>query len=358
MEAEKIVFDLVDTMSSPVFIARQEDDKYFQSYMNKAMSKLLSKDIQEAALKDKSDSNEQEEVSNVELHKELEQLIFSYLQERTDSYIMYDVEIFDKFYSIVFNKKDKNVFVVFIENKVEDFFNNITFHDLSQACNAIVVVIDSKGTVIDVNECFLDLVEMDKDSVFGKSFFENFVPGDQKTLHGYFQNILEHDDHHQHFVTPLKGENTQTYRINWQISKIVKNNHTYVIAVGSDISKFIDENSALKKQLKSIKIGFDYFPFAVGYMNAKGRFTKMNPRFMKMFRIDKDDKDITFDKIPILKKSIDFNEMNEHIKLIKEMNYKVDYKTKEKTKQLKIDIRLLTGSKESSKFYIVVAQKI
>lgn len=40
------------------------------------------------------------------------------------------------------------------------------------------------------------------------------------------------------------------------------------------------------------------------------------------------------------------------------MSYKIDFLLKGKPVKLKVDIRLLSGSKESSKFYIVVAQKI
>lgn len=357
MEAEKIVFDLVDTISSAVLIVEENDDKkYSQSYMNKAMKRFLNHDTQKKEVKEEGEADK---AVAVKLPEELQKLLLNYSQEtEADSYLMHDVDIFDRSFNVIFNKKEKSVLIVFNENKLEDIFNNITFHDLSQACNAIVVVLDEQGSVVDTNECFLELVGMEKESVLKKSFFENFIPGDKEKLDGYFQNIIQNDEHHQHFVTPLKGDKDELYRINWQVSKILKSNHIYIIAVGSDISRFLNENSALKKQLKSIKIGFDYFPFGVGYMNAKGRFTKINPRFMKMFNIDKDDKDVTFDKIPALKQSIDFNEMNEHIKLIKEMSYKVGYKIKEKTKQLKVNIRLLTGSKENAKFYIVVAQKI
>lgn len=347
MEAEKIVFDVLDTISSPVLIVEEDDKKYSQSYMNKAMSKLLNHDTQE------------KKATNIELPETLKKLLLRYSQETaSDSYLMHDIEIFNRLYNIVFNKKEKSILVIFSENKLEDFFNNITFHDLSQACNAIIVVLDDKGSIVDMNECFLDLVGMDQESVLKKSFFESFIPGDKEKLDGYFQDIIQNDEHHQHFVTPLKGKKEDTYRINWQVSKIVKNNHTYVIAVGSDISTFLNENSALKKQLKSIKIGFDYFPFAVGYMNAEGCFTRVNSRFMKTFHIDKDDKDIRFDKIPILHNSINFNEMNKHIILIKDMSYKVEYKIKDKIKHLKVDVRLLTSSKKNTKFYIVVAQKI
>lgn len=346
MEAEKIVFDLVDTVSSPVIIVEENDDKkYSLSYMNKVMDELLKQESTDKA-------------ESVELPETLQMLLLKYSKEtELDSYLMHDVDIFDKCYNIAFNKKDKKILILFNESKPENLFNDITFHDLSQACNAIIVVLDEKGSIVDMNDCFLELVGMKKESVLKKNLFESFIPGDKEQLDGYFKDILQNDDHHQHFVTPLKGKD-DTYRINWQVSKIVKNKHTYIIAVGSDISKFINENSALKKQLKSIKIGFDYFPFAVGYMNGEGRFTKVNPRFMKIFHIHKDDKDVTFNKIPVLKNGIDFDDMNKHIKLIKDMSYKVEYKTKEKTKYLKVDIRLLTGSKETTKFYIVVVQKI
>lgn len=349
MEAQELLFNIVEGISSAVLIVEQkEDSKYSQSYMNKVMSKLLRQESNGLEAKKKSSSSDG-------FPKVLQQLLERYENEAsTDSYTMHDVEIFNKFYNIVFNKKEKYIFIVFSENRAEEFFNNVTFHDLSQSCNAIVVVIDDQGNVADMNSCFLELVGKDRESVCNKNFFESFIPGDREKLDGYFEHILSNDDHHQHFVTPLKGAYDNIYKINWQVSKIKKNDHTFVIAVGSDISKFINENSELKKQIKSIRIGFEYFPFAVGYMNAKGCFTRMNPRFMEMFNISKEDEDVTFDKVSLLSQNIDFNEMNEHIKLIKEMSYKID----SKDAKLKVDIRLLTGSKKSSKFYIVVAQKV
>jgi len=152
----------------------------------------------------------------------------------------------------------------------------------------------------------------------------------------------------------LRSASGKAYKINWQISKITKNEHSFVIAVGSNVTKFVQENRGLKKELNSIKVGFDYFPFAIGYMNAQGNFTKMNPRFMKMFHIAKNRLEISFDDVPLFKKYIGFKKMSESVKLLKEVHYKLNYKDL----NIKVDVRLLKGKKESSKFYIVVVQRV
>jgi hypothetical protein len=84
----------------------------------------------------------------------------------------------------------------------------------------------------------------------------------------------------------------------------------------------------------------------------------MNPSFMKMFRIKDENKKIKFDQIPVLKKNIGFEKMNEHVKLIKEMSYKLKYIIKGETVNLKVNIKMLSGKQKASKFYIVVAQKV
>ena len=50
--------------------------------------------------------------------------------------------------------------------------------------------------------------------------------------------------------------------------------------------------------------------------------------------------------------------MSEHIKLIKEMSYKINHTVGDRTVKIKVDIRMLSGKNESSKLYIVVAQKV
>ncbi|MDA3907458.1 MAG: PAS domain-containing protein, partial [Sulfurimonas sp.] len=255
-------------------------------------------------------------------------------------------------------KNSNNIFVTFIEISIDKLFENITFHDLSGACNAIVVVLDAHGKLIDMNECFLNLVGMEKEEVYKKSFFETFIPGDVKVLNNYLTRLMTKESPHQQFVTPMKGLNNEIYRINWQVSKVVKQNQNFIIAVGSDISKFVQQNSNLKKQIQSIKVGFDYFPFGIGYMNAKGEFIKMNTSFLKMFRIKDEINKIGFDQIPVFKNSIGFLKMQEHIKLIKEMSYKVDHIIKGEAVKLKINIKMLSGKQEASKFYIIVAQKV
>ena len=346
MEAKDLLFDVVNSLASPIVLLEDKDNEYSILYANEVMQKLL-------------ETQESTESTESQLTGEFLTLMNSYKDESdSDSFILHDVEIFGKLFNINFNKNSNRLFIKFREITIDKLFENITFHDLSGACNAIVVVLNEEGKVIDMNECFLNFVGMKKEDVYAKNFFETFIPGDMKILNHYLEDLMSKESASHHFVTPMKGANEDVYKINWQVSKIVKQNQNFIIAVGSDISQFVEQNNDLKRQIQNIKVGFEYFPFSIGYMNADGVFTKMNPGFKKMFRIKDEISKIEFDKIPLFKKSIGFDKMSEHIELIKEMSYKIDHKVGDKSVKIKVDIRMLSGKKESSKLYIVVAQKV
>ncbi|WP_373004032.1 PAS domain S-box protein [Sulfurimonas sp.] len=352
MEPKDLLFDVVNTLSSPIILLDTKDTEYTIIYVNEEMQRLLEN---EAA----QEIQEDEEPKELSLTNDFLNLLSSYKNEsNSDNFTLYDVEVFGKIYNINFSKNSNHLFITFIEISIERLFENITFHNLSGACSAIVVVLDAQGKLIDMNDCFLNSVGMTKDEAYEKPFFETFIPGDMELLNHYLEELMTNESPHQQFVTPMKGIDDEVFRINWQVSKVVKQDQNFIIAVGSDISKFVEQNSNLKKQIQSIKVGFDYFPFAIGYMNVKGEFIKMNSSFLKMFRIKDEGKKISFDQIPLFKKSIGFIKMQEHIKLIKEMSYKVDHIVRGETVKLKINIKMLSGKQETSKFYIVVAQKV
>ena len=353
MESSELVFSVIDTMSEPVLVLENnESGVWLYSYANQFMNKLLNT----ASESEPSEDTAKKDLP--EIDSSLIKILKSYEELASDSCTLNEVEVFGAIYNIHFNKNEKYLFANFIEIKPSELFDNISFNDLSGACNAIVVILDNMGSIVDINECFSNIVGMKKEEALGKSFFETFIPGNIETLNHHLGELLKKDVYNQQFVTPLKGERENLYRINWQVSKVVRHEQTYIIAVGSDITKFVEENSELKKQLTNIKVGFDYFPLAVGYMDEKGLFTKMNHRFEKMFRIPETHDEISFDKIALFKKHIGFEKMNENIQLIKEMSYKIDFNKGNKVVKLKVDIRLLSGKKESSKLYIVVAQKV
>ncbi len=343
MNNEELIFNLINDISYPFLLLKEENNfTYKQSYSNRMMQEVLIS------------ANMYEE--NIKEGDLLFELLQEYKDNETQEYVCHDIEIFHSIYTLNFNKTDQGILIIFIKTKME-ILNAITFNEVNGLCNAIIVILDLNGKIIDMNECFLNFIAMKKEDVLSKSFLKTFIPGDINILNKYFKNILSKDDYHQHFVTPLKSADNKIYKINWQVSKIVKQNKDYIVAVGSDVSKFLDENSDLKRQLTSIKVGFDYFPFSIGYMNSKGRFIKMNSRFMKMFRIAELTSETTFDSIEILHKNIGFNTMKENIGFLNEISYNIGTDFSHQFMKIKVDIRMLSGKKESSKFYIVVVQK-
>ncbi|MCK4974595.1 MAG: PAS domain S-box protein, partial [Sulfurimonas sp.] len=310
METTELVFDVINKLSNPVILfEKAQTNKWSQRYLNQAVEKLLSQKSDEEEKKAEL-SKAEKPATNWKYETSLQVLIDNYNEEeRPDSYMLHDIEIFDGIYNVHFNHNQDHLLIIFIQIPLKELFDNITFHDLSETCSSIMVVLDSSGKIIDMNECFLNLVEMKKESVLGKKFLKTFMPTSVEQLNPYLKDIASKDVYIHHFVTPLTASNDRHYQINWQISKIIKSKQTYIIAVGSNISKFIEKNSDLKRELASIKIGFDYFPLAIGYMNTSGRFTTTNPRFKKIFHIAKEDETIMFDQIKSLADHTSFNKI-------------------------------------------------
>jgi len=340
--SENIVVDFMKFLSYPILVIGKIEDEYSKLYSNLAMDTLLDTDS---------------DLEKLTLDEALLDVLNIYEEQNDEQYIIQNVKIFDNFYTLNLTKTHDGIFIMFSQTDDKEQFHNIMFQEISELCSVIIIIFNAEGKIIDVNDCFLNFVGMTKKEVLLKNFFESFIPGDINTLSKYFKEILSQDTHHQHFVTPMNGIDKK-YRINWQISKIIKNSESYIVAVGSDVSKFLDENSDLKRQITSIKVGFNLFPFSVGYFNSQGVFIKMNSRFKKMFQIEESKEKILFDDIKPFKENIGFNVMKEHIQLIKEVSYKIIVNIAQKPVKLKIDIRMLSGKKESSKFYILVAQKI
>jgi PAS domain S-box-containing protein len=340
LEAKELVFSSVENLVYPMLLVDDKDEKFVGLYANVAMKALVP------------------EGNVLHIEEPLLEILKEYSnQENKDSYVLYDVEIFNGLFTLYLSQSSMGVGILFIQTPASDILNSLTFKELSKSCGAITVVLDEKGEILDTNNCFLDLVGFKKEDVIHKGFFQTFIPGDIEKLGKYFENILADNAYHQHFMTPLIGKGKELYKINWQVTKVVKQSQTYIIAIGSDVSKLFKENRNLRQQLDSIQVGFEYFPFSVGYMNGDGEFIKMNARFKKMFGIPESKVRVSFDAIPLLKKNIGFAYLEENIKFVKEMKHLIDYEHQGKHTKLRVNVRIIKGKKESSKLYIVVVQK-
>lgn len=361
-KSQEFVYDMFNKLSHPMLLVNNESEVWEILYSNELMNTLLCKQNRDELDEkiEKGISEPQELCDTPFIPKSLDAVLNEYLQNvKSNSYTMYDVEIFDKIYHIHFSKEDEKTFLIFIELEAKSIFNDIPFHDISNSSSAIIIVLNEDGLLVDVNNSFLELLEMKDKDVLNIDFLEVFVPGDVEKLKSYFREIKVGSVGNQHFITPLKTASGAIHKINWQVSKkIFKNNHTYLIAIGSNIGKLLNQNRKLKQELSSVKVGFNYFPHGVAYMNGSGKFTLMNPRFKKIFAIDKELETLDFDKIPSLKRDIGFDKMSDYIKLIKEMSYVVKQTFKGKELNLKVDVRLLSEEKKSVKLYIVVVQRL
>ncbi|QFR49640.1 PAS domain S-box protein [Sulfurimonas lithotrophica] len=344
MQEKDLIYNFVYDLGNPVLLVEDKEESYDISFANEKMKELLKN----------TDSED------LVLTNELIHLLNSYKEKaHPHGLSTQNIEIFQKFYNINYLQNANSILMSFIETDVESLFETLSFHEMGISSCAIIVVLSDQGKVIDTNEHFLKMVGMTKEEVHNIDFFENFIPAEIETLNKYLSELLSSDSKNQQFVTSLKDVEDNIYKIKWQVSKIKKLNQNFLVAIGSDISQLFQQNNKqITKEVKSLKVGFDYFPFAVAYMNAKGIFTTMNKNFLKMFHIKNETTKIMFDQIPFFKKHIGFSKIKEYIPSQKELTYNIEHGINGKNVILKVYIRMLKGKKESSALYIIIVQKI
>ncbi|MCW8838204.1 MAG: PAS domain-containing protein [Thiovulaceae bacterium] len=344
MQEKDFIHNFIYDLNNPVILIEDKEDSYGVIFANETMQKHLKKD----------------DSQNLELSNELIHLLDTYKgKNHPNGLSTQNIEIFEDFYNISYFQNSNNILMTFIKTNVESLFETLSFHEMGVSSSAIMVVLSDQGKVIDTNEYFLKMVGMSKEEVHNIDFFENFIPAELETLNKYLEELLSNNSKNQQFVTSLKDVEENIYKIKWQVSKMEKLNQSFLVAIGSDISQLLEKSNAqMTKEVKSLKVGFEYFPFAVAYMNAKGIFTTMNKNFLKMFHIKNGTTKTTFDQIPFLKKHIGFSKIKEHIPSQKEITHNIEHNVNGKIINLKVNIRMLKGKKESSELYIVIVQKI
>lgn len=381
MEDMELIYSVVNNSSYPfIIVEERENGKFEKLFSNKSMNKLLS--LNEENLSTQNEPAEKEKNKDEELtvqtegeskadvieedahskgfmNQEMQDLFARYKEEKySDKHTSLEMEIFNGMYEIHFNQSKGKIVAIFMKIDSFELFNLMSFHDLSNSCSAIVIILDDKGQIIDINDCFLKFVGMEKADVLHKNFFQTFIPGDINILNNYMSDILLQDEYHHQFVTPMKDANENLYKINWQVSKVIKANQSYIIAIGSDVSRFVKENGELKRELQSINLGFEYFPFGVAYMDSKGYVSKTNKRFKKMFKVAEKKKSFQFEEIGLFKKHIGLAKLQENLKFVKDVSYTVKDVVNKQPIRLRVNVRVLKGKKESSAFYILVVQNI
>ena len=341
MKNQDLLFNFIEKLTNPILILEEEHSSYSVIYKNESMKKVLGK-------------NNLESMENNTLLNTLSTYIKN--NHSSGTYIP-NVELSDKFYNINFFQNSNQILVTFMETNVDVLFETLSFHDMGLSSSALIIVLDEEGKIVDVNDYFLEISEMDKDKVINQEFFKTFIPADSTVLKQHLEDILKNNSKNKQFITSLKNAKENIYKIKWQVSKMKKLNQNFIIAIGSDISQIIEENNNFKKEIQSIKVGFKYFPFAVAYMDSKGFFTTMNQNFIKMFHISNETSKINFDQISFLKKHIGFSKINENIKFVKEMNFNIKHPSHNKKLDLKVTVRMIKGKNNSSALYIVIIQK-
>ncbi len=333
MEPSQLLFNIIDTSTDAfMLLEKQESEVLNTLYTNTAMEQLL-------------------ETTSGALPDDVISLVLKHLTTDAGVHTLHSCEYFDGVFDLHLRWQDSQV-LLNVTPCHGGLFEHITLSDLGSSCSALVLVLNEEGNMVDVNDCFSKFVGHDKSELLGESFLSTFIPGDAQKLGAYFQEILSRPSYHQNFVTPIKNFEGKIHRMNWQVSRLVRNEHTYVIAIGSDISRLIERQDDLQRELSSVKVGFNHFPYAVAYVSDDGVLTSMNIRFRELFHLKEPHPH--FDSIALFKEKIGFQTMCEHIALIKELGYTLSL---DGTK-FKIDIRLLESKHKTASLYMIIMRPL
>ena len=133
MENTEIILETINTLSNPILLVKENADVYERIYSNISMDKLLTKD-------DKNNSIVDENILK---------FIKQFIEEESDYHTINNALLFHNSYNIIFNKNDNGILILFIQNKDKESSLNFILDDVSAASNALMVILDLNGNVVD-----------------------------------------------------------------------------------------------------------------------------------------------------------------------------------------------------------------
>ncbi len=170
-------------------------------------------------------------------------------------------------------------------NKKEFFKNKIneTFFDLTEQ---ILVVIDTKGKVVDINKMGCQILGCRKKNIIGKDWFNNFLPRQiKKQVKEVFKKILKGElKEVEYYENPVIDKKGRLKLISWHNNylKDDKNKICLILSSGKNITEKRQAELKLNQQLNLFKLLFEFAPDGFFILDFKGNIKDVNRAVEKL----------------------------------------------------------------------------
>jgi PAS domain S-box-containing protein len=153
------------------------------------------------------------------------------------------------------------------------------------------IIIDEDGTIILSNTEFQRLISLSRHEIEGKKKWTDFIHPDDLAKVSHYRNLHKenHRDRPQQFQFRLMNNNG---KIRYVICNMEAMPGTKkIISSIIDITKQKETKELLKKERERFMTFIEEAPLGIGFIDADGRYTYINPRFTEIFGY-------TLDEIP------------------------------------------------------------
>ncbi|MCF2139051.1 MAG: PAS domain S-box protein [Candidatus Lokiarchaeota archaeon] len=151
----------------------------------------------------------------------------------------------------------------------------------------IIVELDSNGKIQLINKYGLDLLGVSSDEIIGKSWFENFIPEEErKSISKVFSMLMNGDIENVEFYSNIIITKRKEKRmIKWYNTLLIDDNgkNVGVLSSGTDVTELSKAQENLEKNREMLRITLNYSPLAIISSDLNDVITNCNEATVKLF---------------------------------------------------------------------------
>lgn len=149
-------------------------------------------------------------------------------------------------------------------------------HALLNASTASMLLFDTEGTLLEVNESAADAMETTNNQLIGKNYFELFPPSISEKRWPVVQQVIETGEKitfrdsyknmsFEHLIYPVKNQDAKVDRI---------------AMMTREITSYIDAQNQIRNQYSFLQTLINSLPNPIYYKDANGHFLGINKEFL------------------------------------------------------------------------------
>jgi PAS domain S-box-containing protein len=151
-----------------------------------------------------------------------------------------------------------------------------------------IIIEDEKGTILDVNQAFCELMNLHKNDLFGKNILTVVHPDARSNIKKNIRKILK-GEHLSHIERNIRKDGSTVYVQLNERKFLLPDDRPGIISIASDITEQKIAQEALLKSEESYRGLFNSANDAIYIQDRNGRFIDVNEGALKMYGYTRDE---------------------------------------------------------------------